>query len=64
MILNVIIFNMSWLYCYYRANIHPMIIFNFFSWAYWPNFVDNNGFFFPLSKGATTSVKPIYKHCG
>ncbi len=47
----------------YDVNIHPMVIFNFFSRQTNPMSLMIMGFFLPLSKGATTSFKPIYKFC-
>jgi len=64
-VLNVLIFNMFYLYQYYYVNIHPIIVYLFIIiiFAKQTNQVSLviMGFLFSLSKGATTSFKPIYK---
>jgi hypothetical protein len=61
MVLKCIIFNMPWLYYYYYANIHTMVLFFFGGEQSNLMSLMNTWGFFPSSKGATTSLKPIYK---
>jgi hypothetical protein len=67
MVLNDIIFNMSYLYYYYHANIHSMvtIFFKLTLKKLWGKFIQcrwQHWIFSPF-EGATTSLKPIYKCC-
>jgi hypothetical protein len=66
---NAIIFNMFKPYYYYHANIHlRVIVFKLYIYILgqidpWVTRGQTMGFF-SLSKGATTSLKLVYKCCG